>query len=234
VEKTADLLELIHRDGYWRVDLRPPIFQKARLRDKDNCRYVVYETAVATEGWRYPIIDDDLYDQGTDWIAGAANQSVFIEYWRLYQSGQFIHHLALREDHMGRLGLFHPQFFVPGKGKRYLAVTASICMITDIIEFAARLAYREILVPQAVICLELHKMAGRELTYMMPGRRLPGSFWFKDESVRLEHIYSSEELIGRPRDIAGDLAIELFRNAGWDAPRSLVMDDQSRYTAARR
>jgi hypothetical protein len=233
VEKAAELLQLIHSAGYWRVNLRSPVFQRARLRDKDYCWSVVYEAAVATEGWRYPILHDAPYDQGPDWIAGAANSSVFIEYWRLYQSGQFVRHLALREDHMGRLGLFHPQLFVPREGKKFLAVTPSICMVTDIVEFAARLAYRGVLVPQALITIDLHKMAGRELVYMVPGRRLPNSFWFKDESVRLGGLYNSEELIGRPREMAVELSIELFKRASWDAPRSLVVDDQSRYTPTR-
>jgi hypothetical protein len=234
VEKTTELLRLIHSHGYWRVRLRPPAFHQARLKDKDQCRSVVYQTAIATEGWHFPILNDTPYDEGSDWIAGAANSSVFIEYWRLYQSGQFIHHLALREDHMGRLGLFHPQFFMPGEGRRYLTVTASVCMVTDIVEFAARLAYKGILVPSAVVGIELHAMAGRELTYMVPGRRLPGSFWFKDDIVRLEGVYSTEELIGRPLEIATILSLELFKKTGWEAPRSLVADDQSRYTATRR
>ena len=176
MEKPAEILQLIHSAGYWRVNFRPSVFQQARLRDRDQCHALVYETAVATEGGRYPILSNTPYEQGTDWIAGAANYSVFIEYWRFYQSGQFVHHLALREDHMARLGLFHPQFFVPGEGRKYLAVTASICMVTDIVEFAARLAYRGVLAPRALIAIELHNMAGRELTYMVPGRRLPGSF----------------------------------------------------------
>ena len=134
---------------------------------------------------------------------------------------------------MGKLGLFHPQFFVPGEGRKYLAITASVCMITDITEFAARLAYRGILVPRAVVRIELHKTAGRELTFMMPGRRLPNSHWFKDDIVRLDGSYTTEELIGRTREIAVELSIELFKLAGWDAPKSLVVEDQSRYTANR-
>jgi hypothetical protein len=173
-------------------------------------------------------------EQGTDWIGEVANISTFIEYWRFYQSGQFIHHLALREDHMGRLRLFHPQFFIPGKDKKYLAVTAAVCMLTDIVEFASRLAYREVLVPKAVIGVELHKMAGRELTYMMPGRRLPGSFWFKDEVVNLGGTYETDDLIGRPGDIAVDLSMALFNKAKWEAPRTLIIEDQERYTANRR
>ena len=107
-------------------------------------------------------------------------------------------------------------------------------MLTDIVEFAARVAYRGVLAPRAVIGIELHKMAGRELTYMVPGRRLPGSFWFKDEVVDLEGEYEPEDLIGRPGDIALDLSMTLFNRAGWEAPRTLISEDQNRYAASRR
>ena len=77
-------------------------------------------------------------------------------------------------------------------------------------------------------------MPGRGLTYMVPGRRVPGSFWFKDEVVRLGGEYKPEDLIGRPGDIAVELSMTLFKIAGWDAPRTLVSEDQTRYTANRR
>ena len=91
-----------------------------------------------------------------------------------------------------------------------------------------------VLVPRAVVGVELHKMAGRVLTYMVPGRRLPGSFWFKDEVVDLEGEYEPEDLIGRPGDIALDLSMTLFNRAGWEAPRTLISEDQNRYAASRR
>jgi hypothetical protein len=235
VENTpTEILQLIHSAGYWRVRIRASVFHPAQLRDKNDCQRLILQSAIATEGWQYPIASGRLTEQGPDWIGEAANISVFIDYWRFYQSGQFIHHLAIREDHMVRTNLFNPHFFVPGENKKYLAVTASICMLTDIIEFASRLAYRDVLAPRAVIDIELHKMAGRELTYLMPGRRLPRSFWFKDEVVSLGGEYKPEDLISRPADIAVELSMMLFNRAGWEMPRALITEDQGRYTAYRR
>ena len=77
-------------------------------------------------------------------------------------------------------------------------------------------------------------MCIRDSTYMVPGRRLPGSFWFKDEVVDLEGEYEPEDLIGRPGDIALDLSMTLFNRAGWEAPRTLISEDQNRYAASRR
>jgi hypothetical protein len=230
----AEILDLAHSEGYWRVNIRPSVFHPAQLRDKNDCQRVIWQSAVTTDGWQYPITSDRVTEEGRDWIARAANISNIVEYWRFYQSGQFVHHVALREDHMGRAGIFHPQFFVPAEGRKYLAVTASIHMLTDIVEFAARLAYREVLDPRAVVDIELHKMAGRELTYMMPGRRLPESYWFKDDIVSLGGEYEPKDLIARPGDIAIDLSLRLFNSAGWDAPRTLISEDQNRYTANRR
>jgi hypothetical protein len=158
----------------------------------------------------------------------------FIEYWRFYQSGQFVHHIAIKEDHMGRLGLFHPQFFVPGEGRKYLAITSTLCMVTDIMEFGARLAYRNVLAPAATVQIELHGMAGRQLTFMTPDRRLPESHWFKEEMVQLRQAFTRDEIIGRSAEIAVDLTSDLLSKAGWAAPRALLLDDQARYTERRR
>ena len=190
------------------------------------------QISVSTQAtWHYPALNDSPYDEGADWIAGGAEISAFIEYWRFYQSGQFIHHLALREDHMARLNLFAPNFFVPAEGKKYLNVSLGVCMIADIVELAVRLALKGILIPSATISIQLYDMAGRELTYMVPGRRLPDSYWFKTQRVNLEHQYGTDEIIGRSPDIAVDLSSELLRQAGWDAPRPLIVDDQSRRLA---
>ncbi|HEY4086364.1 MAG TPA: hypothetical protein VGM43_10525 [Bryobacteraceae bacterium] len=234
MEDVTDILQLIHGAGYWRVHLRPSVFHSAQIRSKDDCLSLINHSAISTEGWRYPIINGRTSEEGADWIAEAANTSVFIEYWRFYQSGQFIHHLALREDHMRRLNLFHPQFFAPSENRRYLAITSTICMLTDVIEFAARLAYRQILTPRAVINIELNNMAGRELVYMQPGRQLPASFWFKDEIVSVGGTYEPEQLIGKAADVAIQLSLELFKKALWEPPRTLIVDDQARYTANRR
>jgi hypothetical protein len=231
---TENLLALIHGNGYWRVLLRPPIFEQARLRDKAHCLSVVHQASVASEGWQYPIVGHAPSDEGPDWVGGGANVMTFIEYWRFYQSGQFVHHIATKEDHMGRLGLFHPQFFVPGEGRKYLAITSTLCMITDIVEFAARLAYRNVLVPSAALQIELHDMAGRQLTYMAPSRRLPGSYWFKEETVQLKQAFKTDDVIGRAAEIAVELTSELFSRAGWAAPGALLIEDQARYTERRR
>lgn len=231
---TAGLLALIHGNGYWRVLLRPPAFQPARLRDRAHCLSVVHQSSVDLSGWHYPIVGHGPSDEGPDWVGGGGSAMAFIEYWRFFQSGQFVHHIATREDHMARLGLFHPQFFVPGEGKRYLAITSTLFMITDIMEFAARLAYRNVLAPAGTVQIDLHGMAGRQLTFMTPDRRLPESHWFKEETVQLKQSLSRDEIIGRPAEIAIDLTIDLLGKAGWAAPRALLSDDQARYTERRR
>jgi hypothetical protein len=227
-------LGLIHGDGYWRVLLRPSIFQPARLRDKSQCLSVVHQSSIDLAGWHYPIVGNDPSDEGADWVGGGGRAMTLIEYWRFYQSGQFVHHIAMREDHLARSGLYHPQFFVPREGQKYLAITSTVCMITDVVEFASRLAYRNVLAPSGTLLIELHGMASRQLIYMDPSRRLPESHWFKDERVQLNQVFTREEIIARPAEIAVDLAGELFGKAGWTAPRALLIEDQGPYTQHRR
>lgn len=49
----AEILQLVHSEGYWRVRIRPSIFHPAQLRDKDDCQRVIRQSAVTTEGWQY-------------------------------------------------------------------------------------------------------------------------------------------------------------------------------------
>ena len=229
-----DVLEIVHSEGYWRVVLRPTQFHKARLRDKAHCQRAVYNAAVGSASGHYPTLVDRPTDEGTDWIGTGVNVLTVIEYWRFFQSGQFVHHIATKEDHMGRLGLWHPQFFVPGEGRRYLAITATVHLLTDLLEFAARLAYGEILVPSASLTIEINRMDGRQLTFMMPGRRLPEVYWFKDDRIELTRALAAENLIGRSDEIAIELATDLFSRAGWNAPWAILAEDQRRYKENRR
>jgi hypothetical protein len=231
---TKDLLALIHEEGYWRVLLRPSMFQPARLRDKAHCLSVVHQSSIDLEGWHYPIVGHAPSDEGADWVGGGGKAMAHIEYWRFFQSGQFVHHIAMREDQIARLGLHHPQFFVPREGQKYLAITSTICMITDVVELASRLAYRNVLAPSGTLQIELHAMAGRQLTYMDPTRRLPEGYWFKDETVELKQDFTRDGIIARPAEIAVELSGELFGKAGWTAPRALLVEDQNRCIEHRR
>jgi hypothetical protein len=68
----TELLKPILERGYWRVNLRPSKFEKAHLRDLAHCQAAVYQSAVAAEGWHYPVLSDaPPLEQGPDWIGAA-------------------------------------------------------------------------------------------------------------------------------------------------------------------
>src|ERR1043166_6582061 len=89
----------IRSRGYWRVVIRPSSFiaERARLRDLEQ---IARDTVVQLRGWDYPHFPRDGVTRGNDFIEALTDSGWIqhIELWRLYQSGQFVHLFAMRED----------------------------------------------------------------------------------------------------------------------------------------
>ena len=100
------LLAKVHTHGYWRVVIRPSSFDPKRIPSLGDCWEAVEACTVSLRGWNYPHIDrrPELRANGSDWIASGADFMGSIEYWQLFQSGQFVHHFAFREDHEDGMG----------------------------------------------------------------------------------------------------------------------------------
>ena len=78
---------------HWRVVVRPNEFDAERIPSLADCWSTVERSRVALRGWDYPHIDHENQAGGEDWIASWIHWGLYIEYWRLFQSGQFVHPL---------------------------------------------------------------------------------------------------------------------------------------------
>lgn len=218
------VLDRIHKKGYWRILFRPLEFHVALLHGKGQCEMVFEQAQVRNDRRAYPLAKPRRDLEGKDWIAGESDCPPFIEYWRFYESGQFVYHLAMEEEHMP----FHPQF--PSQADK-LNVPKSIEILTDMVEFAARLSYHGALTPAASLSFGLHGAEKRVLIW--PNRATQSEFRFRDERVQLARQLEAEGLTGRSKEIALDLAVELFAKAGWNAERSLLSEEQDRHISRR-
>lgn len=93
------LLAKIHGAGYWRIAIRQSRFEGLRITSLAKCWEIMEGTVVSLRGWNYPHVSDRDRVWGQDWIGSGADFRGNIEYWQFFQSGQFVHHLAIREDH---------------------------------------------------------------------------------------------------------------------------------------
>src|SRR5437764_1712195 len=93
------LLAKIRKCGYWRIVIRPGRFEQAGIADIATLYPLLRERAVRLRGWDFPqVAVKQAYRIGLDGIDLESEWEHYLEYWRFYQSGQFVDFLAMSED----------------------------------------------------------------------------------------------------------------------------------------
>lgn len=221
----SQLLGEIKSKGYWEVNIRPLKFEETRINSLDRCWDLMETCQVSLRGWPYPYVaqDHDRRQNGIDWIQSGVKFTEFghIETWRLYQSGQFIHYLACNEDYYG-----------PERISKGLSIVSTLYRITEIFEFAVRLAMQkqeQVLGSGARISITLFDMKGRELFFWKPGRHLSLSYVCHIDEIPFKREFTDEELISGAHQTAIDATIHVFQRFNWNnIPRSVLDEDQQR------
>src|SRR5438477_12026082 len=84
---------------HWRVNMRPLPFEPERIPSLSAGFELIQSTKLSLRGWDYPHLSHKPHQRGTgkSWIAAWSDFMNHVEYWRFYQSGQFLHLAAVRE-----------------------------------------------------------------------------------------------------------------------------------------
>src|ERR1700693_4619104 len=85
---------------HWRVNVRPATYKAERIPSLSSCFDIVRKTKVSLRGWDYPHLSNRTNEQGIgrNWVAAWSDFWGHLEYWRFYQSGQFMPLLGVREN----------------------------------------------------------------------------------------------------------------------------------------
>ncbi len=215
-------LQKIHETGYWRVRIRPTEFRKNLIPSLGDCRTIMRSSLVRLRGWDYPRWAEEEIANGQDWIQGGSDWSSHIEYWRFFQSGQFIHHFAMREDHR------------PYGDTRFLVIPSTLFTVTEIIEFAARLARHGVFIPGAELSIRLEGTEGRLLQYGWDPYSSADVRCCRVPSVEFEQTYEPTELLGNAPALALTAAKSIFERFNWnEIPDSILVEDQRKFLERR-
>ncbi|MGI8549233.1 MAG: hypothetical protein ACR2PL_00325, partial [Dehalococcoidia bacterium] len=210
-----DLLARVHDAGYWRIVMHPASFEEHRISSGDACWQIIRSAQVTLRGWDYPQLNLHYHEQGDDWIQSGIEYADHVEFWRFYQSGQFIQHLAVTSDREP------PSLHGPRtessiiNGPRQMDFVEAVYTLTEILEFASRLAYRDVLAPVANLLIELHGMTGRFLAASPDRMGFIASTLLRPFQSQVETIYWRQtvqaiELIADAPRIAIEAAIHIF------------------------
>lgn len=212
----TEIMKKIWRKPRWRIWIRPVEFKKARFQNLGSCRNFMLSSYVRVQGWfPYPWIPVEGIEIGDEWIASEIEQAVRLERWVLFRSGQFIHNRAFDT--------------IPELGDK-IHVLEILDTITGAFELAARMADAGILSPAAALTFELYAVDGRALTWPedVLGRvDAVGSGHCADENVSTETVIAVDELRARSRELALDLALDIYSLFGWaDPPKARLTEAQ--------
>jgi hypothetical protein len=202
--------------GYWKVVIRPAVFEQDRIENLGICEKLIRDCQVVLRGWDYPHYEE--IHSGKDFIWSETDWQDYIEFWRFYQSAQFVNYFGCEEDWWNereqassRLGKYKPY--------EVLEIICTLFRLTEIYEFASRLAQRDVFEKEVALIVELHGMNNRKL--IATGRILfPLDYICREEDLHYEKSYSIQELIAKKSELALENALWLFERFDWRHVRS--------------
>lgn len=233
---TQELIDKIKSKGYWRIEIRPTKFEKLRIQTLGEAQKLVQSCVVSLRGWDYPHWNQETVQNMEDWVESWVDWQEFIEYWRFYRSGQFIHLFGLHEDYMDIEKVLPTRSPPRTKRTGYLSFVSTTYQVTEIFEFAARLANKDILRPSAFISVGLYNMKDHELASFSSRRMLHDGYVYPASSpIVIEKEIPQQELVSRPDEFALGFVVDIFERFQLNnPPRQVLSEEQKRLRERRR
>jgi len=218
-----DLQEKIKTRGYWRINFQPLVYQQ-KISSLGSCRDFVERHIVRLRGWDYPAFlrKNDEYsglEPAADFYLGWVDWENHKEFWHMYQSGQFLHYLALREDWLEEGG-WHRQLAEQIRTMSSLGIRGVVYQMTEVFEFLCRLAGAEIYEEGVRVSISLNNTQNRQL-WIEDRMRAPFSRVYKTAASKIEFVkqrVSKSEAIGESKEMALQAITHFFDRFGWHNP----------------
>jgi hypothetical protein len=211
----------------WRLNFRPSKYEEARILSVTECLEIVEKNRVRLRGWDFPHISKhrDGVHFGQNWVASWSDAWNHLEYWRLYQSSQFVYlgsvrevtekawNARIRDDMKWHADDDVDIDAVPG----FVSFTEVVYTTTEYFEFAARLAQAEIY--SEALSIKVSLIGIRD--FMLAADKNRG--WSSDYTSRTDQI--DYEVTLNPADVvasASEQALKttvwIFERFGWTKP----------------
>ncbi len=234
-----DVKKEIKKRGYWEVTFAPRVFNDALIPDRATCKQLLQKNSVQLRGWDYPHIPQGNMDHQKIYF-GADHCEAFIDWGnhkevlRYYQSGLFVHYVAVHEDWLKEDKLSE---IVGGKDPytntqpgTVLSFVNTTYLLTEVYEFLRRLAAGSDVYESGVkVEIKLVGTQGRKLVSLAPGRiDLFGSYIANvPEIVVPSKEIMKEQLLDSSRELALQTIKYIFETFNWEnIPISVIEKDQ--------
>jgi hypothetical protein len=225
------IVGIIKTRGYWEVDLRPIEQKEDRFESIPDCIKKVSESVVRLRGWPYPLyLDNKAPPYPMDKrIEACGDFGGYKEYWTMFLSGHFYHIFGCREDWLKEeISIFGPSSYSHIKPGTMLDFICTLYSVTEIFEFAIRLAQRKIFGNGVKIKVSLSGMEGRNIRSFDLRRWIPEGYICRSPKIDFEKKVGVEELLGQGHQIALDATVYIFGMFSWFNVNQEVLNEEQR------
>lgn len=241
--KYQDVIKTIKSRGYWRISFEPLVYDEEKL-NLSQCKELVDKNAIHLRGWDYPhtpgrVGDDTALEPGDNYWQGwldweGENHK---EFWRMYQSSQFIHYLGLREDWLTDFQIQNmwnrdTEKFSAGQA---LGVVVTTYQITEIFEFLSRLMTDGLYEEGVNVSITLNNTQDRRLIvdqFQRVGFSTPRKT--SSETITFAKQYTKEEITTDSRGKALGAIVHFFERFGWNPPNvEVIKSDQEKFLSGK-
>lgn len=226
------LTDLIKSRGYWEIEITPHQYKSDRI-EITEILHLMEKSQVHKWGRYYPQIA-----LKNDWIGESFNGNNYSEslvddgnqhkeIWRMYQSGQFIHYLALRED----WGYPNSSANMEENSMKLQEIILTLYTLTEIFLFTSRLASNNLFEDSINVVIKLHGAYDRTLYFSNLERDLHGNYTCRiQEPITIKRNITVNDILSNSPRLAMDTVIEIFRPFNWKSNQiaEILRSDQDK------
>lgn len=227
-----ELLDRIQSRGHWRVNFQPLYSGETRIA-LTKCWTMIETNKVELRGWdypHYPVRNDENGGREThdEFVEGWCDWMNHIEFWRLYQSQQFLHYLSLREDWI-ELDAWKRQSN-PDRPSNPLNVTGTIYTLTEIFELCRRLHVDGLYKNGVRVSVKLRRAASKSL-YVDDPRRMPflSPRTTAADEITCERELTAEDIESESLSIAAEFVAHVFERFDWTIAPAQISPQQETF-----
>ena len=233
---SEEILQEIRNGAYWRLLLRPHKFVRERF-PLPECQDIVIRSTVALRGWDFPHMSPDRTEWPDDSLVNSTRYHYFREYWKFYQSGQFVFLRRFKEDYFqaeARNKAASQGVFVPNgkEASGFSSIVEMIYCTTEFLDFSTQLSRKVAPDEQWHIGISMNGVKDRVLYLDNESMR---TFNFAllatSEDLSWKKDLSCNDLLARNDEIAIQAVghfLERFGWAKWRKSEDFLREEQSK------
>ena len=236
---SAKVREKIVERGYWEIVLHPTEYAENRF-DFTKLKEILEKHQVRYRGWPYPHIPNRKIHEGyynkDRFVESFVHWAEYLENFRFYRSGQFIHYKGMIEDRLDD----HPESFfawTPEMQKDppeqlFLEPTLTLYILTEILIFASKLVSEDMFGGEIRISIKLHNMNCRFLKSLSITRFPFFGRECHSETIVLGPVeFSSDSLSTEHDKLAIDWTMEILSKFDFTSEhmREILETDQKKF-----